>query len=96
MLVAIGILAVAVFVWSVRAVAVQAPGGLGQLAGAICLIGVVVAHIAERYALLPSMGWGRPDSAGHYFDLVNAILALILLPLGFGLGWRSRRRPSQD
>ena len=28
------------------------------------------------------MGWGPPNSPGHYLDLLSAILAGVLLPLG--------------
>jgi hypothetical protein len=53
-----------------------------QLFGAACLGVVVLTHIAERFELFPSMGWGLPNSAGHYLDLVSAILGCTLLPLG--------------
>jgi hypothetical protein len=53
-----------------------------QLFGLACLGIVVLTHVAETAHLLPSMGWGRPDSAGHYIDLVSAILGCTLLPLG--------------
>jgi hypothetical protein len=54
-----------------------------QLAGAAALLSVVIAHICEGLELLPWMHWGEPDSAGHYVDLVSAVLGLTLLPLGF-------------
>jgi hypothetical protein len=53
------------------------------LFGLACLTVVVLTHIAERFDILPAMGWGRPDSAGHYLDLASAILACVTLPLGF-------------
>jgi len=28
------------------------------------------------------MGWGQPNSAGHYLDLASAILRCTLLPIG--------------
>jgi hypothetical protein len=52
------------------------------LFGSACLIIVVLTHIAEAFHLLPMMGWGLPNSAGHYLDLVSAVLGFILLPLG--------------
>jgi len=51
--------------------------------GAAGLIIVVLSHIAERLHLFPGMGWGQPNSPGHYLDLVGAILGCTLLPLGF-------------
>jgi hypothetical protein len=53
-----------------------------QLFGSACLVIVVLTHVAEAFHLFPAMGWGQPDSAGHYVDLVSAILGCILLPLG--------------
>jgi ABC-type transport system involved in multi-copper enzyme maturation permease subunit len=54
-----------------------------QLLGAVCLVIVVLTHIAEVFQIFPTMGWGLPNGAGHYFDLVSAILGCTLLPLGF-------------
>jgi hypothetical protein len=54
-----------------------------QLLGLTCLVMVVLTHVAEAYRVFPAMGWGRPTSAGHYLDLVSAILGFTLLPLGF-------------
>jgi hypothetical protein len=33
----------------------------------------MLTHVAERLRILPGMGWGLPDSPGHYLDLVCAI-----------------------
>jgi hypothetical protein len=63
-----------------------------QLFGAACLGVVVLTHIAERLELFPSMGWGLPNSAGHYLDLVSAILGLTLLPVGIIGSLLVRRR----
>ena len=54
-----------------------------QLLGAFCLMIVVFAHVAEAFSLFPRMGWGLPDSAGHYVDLVSAVAGLILFPIGY-------------
>ena len=62
-----------------------------QIFGAVCLVIVLLTHVAERFDLLPGMGWGLPRSPGHYLDLVSAILGCILLPLGF-LGHAFMRR----
>src|SRR5262249_10286127 len=54
-----------------------------QLLGACLLIAVILAHVAEAFGLFPSMGWGRPDTIGHYIDLVSALGGSILLPTGY-------------
>jgi hypothetical protein len=51
--------------------------------GAFCLIIVVFTHVAEAFSLFPRMGWGLPNSAGHYVDLVSAAAGLTLLPTGY-------------
>jgi hypothetical protein len=58
-------------------------GWLLLLIGSGFLIIVVLTHVAEAFHILPAMGWGLPNSAGHYLDLVSAILGCILLSLGF-------------
>jgi hypothetical protein len=66
-----------------------------QIFGAVCLVIVLLTHVAERFDLLPGMGWGLPRSPGHYLDLVSAILGCILLPLGF-LGNAFMRRKNSN
>ena len=61
------------------------------LLGSGCLIVVVLAHVAEALHIFPSMGWGLPDSAGHYLDLVSAILGCALLLLGFRIALLAAR-----
>jgi hypothetical protein len=29
----------------------------------------MLTHVAERFDLFPGMGWGLPNSPGHYLDL---------------------------
>jgi hypothetical protein len=36
----------------------------------------------ETAKIFPSMGWGLPDSPGHYLDLVSAVFGLPLLVAG--------------
>ena len=43
------------------------------LIGCVCLLGMVLTHVAEALHILPGMGWGLPDSPGHYLDLFSAI-----------------------
>jgi hypothetical protein len=52
------------------------------LLGFVCLIIMVFTHVAEGLHLVPSMGWGLPDSPGHYLDLVSAVLGCALLIAG--------------
>jgi len=49
------------------------------LGGGACLVVMVLTHVAEWLHFLPGMGWGLPDSAGHYLDLVSAVSGVILL-----------------
>ena len=49
------------------------------MAGCACLIVVVLTHVAERISILPGMGWGLPDSPGHYLDLIAAMSGVGLL-----------------
>ena len=65
-----------------------------QLLGAACLVMVVLAHVAEALHFLPKMGWGMPNSPGHYLDLVSAVLGLTLLSLGLSATWLLRRKDS--
>ena len=48
-------------------------------AGCACLIVVVLTRVAERFCILPGMGWGLPDSPGHYLDLISAMSGVGLL-----------------
>jgi len=49
------------------------------LTGSACLVIVALTHIAERFGVLLGMGWGLPDSPGHYLDLASAISGVALL-----------------
>jgi len=53
-----------------------------QLFGFACLVVVVLTHVAERLQVFPGMGWGLPNSPGHYLDLVSAVLGFTLLIAG--------------
>jgi len=59
---------------------------LALIGGALWLV-VGLTHVAERWQIFPGMGWGLPNSAGHYLDLFSAITggALLLAAL---LAWR--------
>jgi hypothetical protein len=64
------------------------------LFGAACLTVVVLTHVAETFGILPGMGWSMPNSAGHYLDLVSAILGCTLLPAGLIASFIARRKNS--
>ena len=49
------------------------------LAGCCCLAVMAMTHVAEALHLLPGMGWGLPNSPGHYLDLFSAISGIVLL-----------------
>lgn len=40
---------------------------------------VMLTHVAERLDILPAMGWGLPNSPGHYLDLISAVSGIGLL-----------------
>jgi hypothetical protein len=65
-----------------------------QLLGAVCLVIVVLTHVAENHHIFPAMGWGQPNTAGHYLDLASAILGCTLLALGFIGGALTRHKNS--
>ena len=54
-----------------------------RLVGGLCLLIVVLTHVAERFDILPGMGWGLPDSTGHYLDLVSAVAGVGLVLASF-------------
>ena len=53
-----------------------------RLIGLGLLMVVVLTHVAERFHIFAVMGWGQPDSAGHYLNLVSAIFGCALLLVG--------------
>lgn len=65
-----------------------------QISGLAFVIVVVLTHVAERFQIFPGMGWGQPATAGHYLDLVSAILGCTLLSLGFIGGAFERHKNS--
>ena len=48
-------------------------------AGSGCLIVMTLTHVAEHSSVLPIMGWGLPNSPGHYLDLFCAVSGVVLL-----------------
>jgi hypothetical protein len=55
------------------------------LAGVVFLLVVVLTHVAERFDVFLAMGWGLPDSPGHYLDFVSAVLGSMFLIAGVAL-----------
>ena len=53
------------------------------LGGCLCLLIVVLIHVAEHYQLFPGMGWGLPNSPGHYLDLFSALGGIVLMLVAF-------------
>ena len=68
---------------------------LTQLVGATFLLVVIFAHVSEAFGFNPSLGWGQPNTPGHYIDLVSAIVGVILFPIGY-LGRRYSRRTNSN
>jgi hypothetical protein len=52
------------------------------LSGFVFLTVMVFTHVAEGLQLFSRMGWGLPDSPGHYLDFVSALLGCALLIAG--------------
>ena len=62
------------------------------LLGFVCLAIVVFTHVAEMLHVFPSMGWGLPDSPGHYLDFVSAVVGCALLIAGMiSISFNARR-----
>lgn len=53
------------------------------LGGGVCWLIVVLTHVAERLQLMPGMGWGLPNSPGHYLDLISAVVGTLLVLAAF-------------
>ena len=47
--------------------------------GCLGLLVMALTHVAERFQILPGMGWGLPNSPGHYLDLFSAVAGAALL-----------------
>ena len=62
------------------------------LFGFACLTVMVFTHVAEGLHFFPGMGWGLPDSPGHYLDFVSAGLGCALLIAGMiSISLKARR-----
>jgi hypothetical protein len=65
-----------------------------QALGIGCFAVMALTHVFEAFSILPSLGWGRPHSVGHFIDLVAALLGVTLVTTGFLLRYiyRDSRR----
>jgi|SRR5215831_16266458 len=64
-----------------------------QVAGAACLMVVVIAHLCEALHVFPWMRWGEENSAGHYLNVTGVALGISLFPLGYLLQAVGRASP---
>ncbi len=60
--------------------------------GLACLATVVLTHVAEKFRVFPSMGWGLPQSPGHYLDPSSTVLGCASILLSLGLKIMARRK----
>lgn len=49
---------------------------------ALCFIVVALTHVFEAHRVLTALGWGRPDTLGHYIDLAAAVSAIVFAVVG--------------
>jgi hypothetical protein len=83
-LIVVGIPACAALIGSaILAAKERTAWSLMPLLGAGFLGMVVFTHFAETFRLFAWMGWGDPDSAGHYIDLFSAVAGLVLFPAAY-------------
>jgi hypothetical protein len=61
-----------------------------RVIAAVCLLVVVLTHVAESRQWLPVMRWGQPDSAGHYLDFASAVLGVSLFVVSVLIDLRHR------
>ncbi|HYM24126.1 MAG TPA: hypothetical protein VEU08_12995 [Vicinamibacterales bacterium] len=76
----------------VRLVKLRTLTHLLQAVSMLCLVVVVLTHVAEGEQWWTSMGWGQPHSVGHYIDLTSAVLTIAFLSISAFLQFASTRR----
>jgi hypothetical protein len=60
-----------------------------QAFGLGCFAIMAATHVFEAFSVLPALGWGRPNSIGHFIDLTAALLGVALMAASFLLrGYR--------
>jgi len=50
-----------------------------------CFGVMALTHVFEAFSILPALGWGKPHSAGHFIDLVAALLGVTFVMTSFWL-----------
>ena len=69
----------------------EAKGGLcAKPLGTVGFMVGALAHLCEGLDMFPSMGWGHENSAGHYIDLISAILGVAFFSVGLLLNLFSK------
>jgi hypothetical protein len=63
------------------------------LLGFVCLTIMILTHVAEGLHLVPGMGWGLPDSPGHFLDFASAVFGCALVIAGMIWVSLSARQP---
>jgi hypothetical protein len=61
------------------------------LLGLTCLAVMVLSHAAEKLHVFPGMGWGLPNSPGHYLDFTSAVPGSAFLIASIVMGSIQRR-----
>lgn len=85
LLITAGTVAIIAVLSTIRLVRQPTLASVLQLLGSLFLVIMVLTHIAEAFSLVPQMGWGKPNTTGHYLDLVSAIGGLVLFVAGVSL-----------
>jgi len=62
-----------------RLLTARSLGSALQAVGVGCFAVVAATHIFEEFSVLPALGWGRPNSVGHFIDLTAALLGVALV-----------------
>jgi len=89
----VALIPVALLLWSIGVLSKERTlGPILAFLGAVCLLIVVLTHVAESLHLFAFMHWGDAHSAGHYLDLTSAILGVSLSSAGLILRARGRAR----
>ena len=66
-----------------RLLAGRSPASTLQALGLISFAIVASTHVFEAFAVLPALGWGRPDSVGHFIALTATLLGVVLVAASF-------------
>jgi hypothetical protein len=73
--------------------------GLGPVllgVGIGCFGIMALTHVFEAFSIFPWLQWGRPDSLGHFIDLMAAVLGVALVATSLLLSRLARRRGNPD